>query len=82
MNDRYASTTPKVAPNDIEWAFADGKPSIVVHIPDADGNYSVIALDQDAPSTDYEREMVRALLRIASRVMQDSERTSTNGAAR
>lgn len=82
MHHDYARTSPAVAPNDIEWAFADGQPSIVVHVPDGEGNYSAIRLDQTAPESFYEREHVRALLRIAERVMADSEPTSTVGAAR
>ena len=64
---------PAVRPQDIEWAFTDGQPAIVVHIPDGEGNYSVVRLDQMAPESHYEREHVRALLRIAERVMADSE---------
>ena len=82
MHHDYARTTPEVQPNDLEWAFTDGQPSIVAHIPDGEGNYSVVCLDQIAPTTTYEREHVRALLRIAQHNMEISEPTTTTGAGR
>lgn len=82
MNPNQCDTRPAVAPNDIEWAFTDGQPAIVAHVPDGEGDYIVIRLDQVAPESIYEREHVRALLRIAERVMADSEPTSTNGVGR
>lgn len=81
MHHDFASTKPAVEPDDIEWAFQDGQPSIVAHIPDGEGNYSVVRLDQIAPESLYEREHVKALLRIAERVMADSEPTRTTGGA-
>ncbi|WP_294567551.1 hypothetical protein [uncultured Arthrobacter sp.] len=75
MHHDFARTSPEVAPNDIEWAFQDGTPSIVAHIPDGEGNYSVVRLDQTAPESIYEREQVRALLRIARHQMDVSEPT-------
>lgn len=82
MNPDYCGTRPAVAANDLEWAFTDGQPSIVAHIPDGEGNYSVVRLDQIAPTTTYEREHVRALLRIAQHNMEISEPTTTTGAVR
>jgi hypothetical protein len=70
-----SQTRPAVSPNEIEWAFRDGQPSIVVHIPDGKGYYSVYEIARQAPESHYEREHVRALLRIAERVMADSEPT-------
>lgn len=79
MNPSSCATRPEVAPNDIEWAFTDGQPAIVAHIPDGEGNYSVVRLDQIAPKSRYEREHVKALLRIAQHVMDASEPTSVAG---
>lgn len=73
MNPDYCSTDPKVSPTDIEWVFCEGMPALVAHIPNADGVFSAIRLDQIAPESHYEREFIRALLRIAERVMEDSE---------
>lgn len=82
MHHDYARTSPTVAANDIEWAFADGRPAIVAHVPDGEGNYEVFRLDQVAPDSRYQREFVRALLRLARQRMAETEPTSTVGAAR
>lgn len=78
MHESGAQTRPAVAPNDIEWAFANGQPSIVVHIPNGRRDYEVYDLTRTAPEGHYQREQVRALLRVAERVLADSEPTVLN----
>lgn len=73
MNPNYCATKPAVAPNDIEWAFTDGQPAIVAHVPDGEGNYTVYRLDQLAPDRPHDREFVRALLRLAQKQMDETE---------
>lgn len=82
MNDEMCRTRPTVDPDDIEWAFLNGQPAIVVHVPNEYGDYEAVRLDHVAPENLYRREMVRALLRIAERVMADSEPVNANGAVR
>ena len=81
MNPNSTHTRPIVPPDDIEWAFRDGTPSLVVHVPDGEGNYTVYDLTHTAPSSFYERTIVEALLAIAGRKMDDTEPTSTVGAS-
>lgn len=82
MHESMSQTRPAVSPDEIEWAFAAGQPAIVAHIPNEWGDYEAIRLDQVAPENLYRREMVRALLRLADRIMADSEPVNPNGAAR
>jgi hypothetical protein len=78
MNPDMCETRPAAGPDEIEWMFPNGQPAIVVHVPNEYGDYEAIRLDHVAPENLYRREMVRALLRIAERVMADSEPSVLN----
>lgn len=82
MHESGAQTKPRVPADWIEWAFVPGDPAVVVAVPSDDGDLSLYRLDHAAPDNLREREFVRALLRIAERVMADSEPVNPNGARR
>lgn len=81
MHHEFARTSPAVAPNDIEWAFRDGQPAIVAHVPNGEGDYEVFRLDQIAPDSRYQREFARALLRLAQQRLDETEPVSVIGAS-
>lgn len=77
MHEDGAQIKPDAPADWIEWAFKPGDPALVAALPDDDGEITLVRLDTVSPASFREREFARTLLRIASRMLDESEPTRT-----
>lgn len=73
MNHDYGRTTPVVADDVPEWAFPEGQVQVVVSVPCVDRSHWLGDALIEQPEDALGREMLRAALKTAMRVLDQSE---------
>ena len=84
MHNDFATTTPHIPPDHVEWGFAPGKPALVAFVPSTEGGDDWILADltRSYLTDRMSREFAYSLLRLAQDALDRTEPTSTIEASR